>query len=53
MTNHRINIAVSGFSLTTTDELKIQLRHAIPAKYGINWINIADPSIDLLFLNDY
>ena len=52
MTNHRINIAVSGFSLTTTDELKIQLRHAIPARYGINWINIADPSIDLLFIND-
>lgn len=52
MTNHRINIAVSGFSLTTTDELKVQLRKVIPAKYGINWINIADPMIDFLLIND-
>ena len=52
MNGHCINIAISGISLKVSDELKIELRKTIPNEFGINWINIADPNIDLLLINE-
>ncbi|MCL5768908.1 hypothetical protein [Acinetobacter sp. ANC5681] len=52
MNGHCINIAISGISLKVSDELKIELRKTIPHEFGINWINIADPNIDLLLINE-
>lgn len=52
MNGHCINIAISGISLKVSDELKIELRKTIPYEFGINWINIADPNIDLLLINE-
>ncbi|ENW16444.1 hypothetical protein L313_0272 [Acinetobacter haemolyticus CIP 64.3 = MTCC 9819] len=52
MNGHCINIAISGISLKVSDELKIELRKTIPNDFGINWINIADPNIDLLLINE-
>ena len=52
MNGHCINIAISGLGLKSSDELKIELRNAIPDQYGINWINAADPNIDLLLINE-
>ena len=52
MNGHCINIAISGISSKISDELKIELRQAIPYEFGINWINIADPNIDLLLINE-
>ena len=52
MNEHCINIAISGLSPKSSHELKIELRNAIPNQYGINWINIADPNIDLLLINE-
>ena len=52
MNGHCINIAISGISLKVSDELKIELRKTIPHEFGINWINIAHPNIDLLLINE-
>lgn len=52
MNGHCINIAISGISLKVSDELKLELRKTIPNEFGINWINIADPNIDLLLINE-
>ena len=52
MNGHYINIAISGISLKVSDELKIELRKTIPNEFGINLINIADPNIDLLLINE-
>ena len=52
MNGHRINIAISGISLKVSDELKIELRKTIPNEFGINWINISDPNLDLLLINE-
>lgn len=52
MNGHCINIAISGISLKVSDELKIELRKTIPNEFGINWINISDPDIDLLLINE-
>lgn len=52
MNGHCINIAISGISSKVSDELKIELRKNIPHEFGINWINIADPHIDLLLINE-
>ncbi|MBK0064417.1 MULTISPECIES: hypothetical protein [unclassified Acinetobacter] len=52
MNGHCINIAISGLGLKSSDELKMELRNAIPDQYGINWINVADPNIDLLIINE-
>lgn len=52
MNGHCINIAISGISLKVSDELKIELRKTIPHEFGINWINISDPNLDLLLINE-
>lgn len=52
MNGHCINIAISGISLKVSDELKIELRKTIPNEFGINWINISDPNLDLLLINE-
>lgn len=52
MNGHCINIAISGISLKVSDELKIELRKTIPNDFGINWINISDPNLDLLLINE-
>ena len=53
MNNIRINIAISGLSSSTTDQLKICLRQMLPANVGINWSNIADQNIDCLFVHEH
>ncbi|MEB3768283.1 hypothetical protein [Acinetobacter sp. MD2] len=50
--NNNINIAISGLSLQSSNELKAALRNNIPMSYALNWINIADPNIDLLVINE-
>jgi len=52
MDRHCINIAVSGLSLKTSDELKIVIRNLTPNQYGINWVNISSDQIDLLLINE-
>ncbi|MEB3755087.1 hypothetical protein [Acinetobacter sp. MD2(2019)] len=47
-----INIAISGLSLQSSNELKSALRLNIPNNYVLHWINIADPNIDLLVINE-
>lgn len=53
MNNIRINIAISGLSSSSTDQLKICLRQMLPANVGINWSNIADQNIDCLFVHEH
>lgn len=47
----RINIAISGLGLITTEDIKKRLRHIIPKDIKINWTNIADIELDFLFIN--
>ena len=53
MNNIRINIAISGLSSSSTDQLKICLRQILPTDVGINWSNIADQNIDCLFVHEH
>ncbi|OTG63198.1 hypothetical protein [Acinetobacter silvestris] len=52
MNNPCINIAISGIGSTTTEDLKIQLRHLLPHEIGINWTSISDQNLDCLFINE-
>ncbi|OTG80059.1 hypothetical protein [Acinetobacter sp. ANC 4648] len=52
MNNPCINIAISGIGSTTTEDLKIRLRHLLPHEIGINWTSIADQNLDCLFINE-
>ena len=52
MNNKCINIAISGLSMSVSDDLKSKIRHAIPVDYGINWSNLSEPKIDILLINE-
>ena len=52
MNNKCINIAISGLSMSVSDDLKNKIRHAIPIDYGINWSNLSEPKIDILLINE-
>lgn len=52
MSNKCINIAISGLSLSVSDDLKNKIRQVIPTDYGINWSNLSEPKIDILLINE-
>lgn len=52
MNGQCINIAISGMGISVASHLKLELRKNIPDEFGINWINIAEPNIDLLLINE-
>ena len=47
-----INIAIFGLSLRTLNDIKEQVRKAIPNDITINWANVSEPDLSALFIND-
>lgn len=47
-----INIAIFGLSLRTLNDLKEQVRKAIPSDVNINWTNVSEPNLSALLIND-
>lgn len=47
-----INIAIFGLSLRALNDLKEQVRKAIPLDISINWTNVSEPDLSALLIND-
>ena len=47
-----INIAIFGLSLRTLNDIKEQVRKAIPHDVTINWTNVSEPELSALLIND-
>lgn len=47
-----INIAIFGLSLRALNDLKEQVRKAIPLDIAINWTNVSEPDLSALLIND-
>lgn len=53
MNKPRINIAISGLGLVTTEKLKIKLREVIPQFIEIYWGKMNDPDIQLVLIHEF
>lgn len=53
MNKARINIAISGLGLITTEKLKAKLREVIPSSIDIHWGKMNDPEIHLVFIHEF
>ena len=47
-----INISIFGLSLRALNDLKEQVRKAIPLDISINWTNVSEPDLSALLIND-
>lgn len=47
-----VNIAIFGLNLELVNRIKEQVIHALPSHLSIRWVTIAEPTIDLLLVND-
>ena len=47
-----INIAIFGLSLRALNDLKEQVRKAIPSDITINWTNVSEPDLNAILIND-
>ncbi|MFC2994922.1 hypothetical protein ACFODO_06500 [Acinetobacter sichuanensis] len=53
MNKPRINIAISGLGLVTTEKLKIKLREVIPQFFEIYWGKMNDEDIQLVLIHEF
>lgn len=53
MNKPRINIAISGLGLITTEKLKAKLREVIPQSIDLHWGKINEPEIHLVFIHEF
>ena len=47
-----LNVAVFGLNFNILEQLKDQVLQAMPLDAVVNWVNLAEPKIDLLLVND-
>lgn len=47
-----LNIAIFGLSLKVLSEIKLAIEKLIPQNMSLNWINIADPKLNILMVNE-
>lgn len=52
MNKQKFNIAITGFNVNHSEELKNLLRKLIPQNYMINWVTASDQDIDCLFIHE-
>ena len=53
MNKPRINIAISGLGLITTEKLKSKLREVIPQSIDIHWGKMNEQDIHLVFIHEF
>ncbi|AWL28058.1 hypothetical protein DJ533_05400 [Acinetobacter defluvii] len=53
MNKPRINIAISGLGLVTTEKLKLKLREVIPSSLDIHWGKLNEAEIHLVLIHEF